>query len=1237
MIDPKARMVLLPEDREIMALTGMSEAEYREFQLWVIEFSKPRPCQPTALGFLATVAINLAIGVLLTAASMLLAPKQQEPEQAEYEESKTDGQDIVKKDRFAPKNGFNSVQNVVELGSVVPIVYAKRETIDGDQYGGIRVNTNLLWSQLMSIGGSQFFRGIFLVGECNGDQTGPFIADEQTALGNNLLGNFDLRKDRDAGRVSIYYAPGTGRIKADDLVAGVKAAKDLGNANPGSETGDVYEITSTGNGLEKDFCMAVQPSNQIAFGVYDLIGNNFGYKIGEDFKPLSQWQQRADTTRERQSDNQRYAERAKQIHNYTTRAGIISITRNGADLGKGVVNVNEGDIITYKIFSDSEAERVFIYSPASSGGAKDGETGMRDTAATIASIQRGFDESINVGDLYRIGSALAVCVERGNPFISETEYDGEQSNDMEAKFQVVDNGNKELPGPARGQVEVFDVDDDINPAESADVQGKLATETSHIFRVSVGAVALERAARVIEIGFRSTLGVKSSSITNFNGLEARERFNGTSSGDVQVEDGSYQAYVDAEYCGGMDDGEDTDDDTYRNEIIAGKYSASDDRYSFFRLWYRNLDSTNFTQSTDLYGFRNQTNQPIYNFMRVQFPDTQRRELRFEPITSWEIRDNRATGDLFVIDSKVTTTVSLHEDGDLMLTFQGEQIARTSETFEIQAFTNRKDVQVDAIDRISIESAGSKFEVPADPDAPDAWPRTATYKCDLLNGSGRGARAEVTIEWQLAPDPLDPPEQIPAPNEGRCVGISFSSDRGTRGSGYRVGDILTIDCEDTCGPCDKAVMPTFRVTSLKSFDPVALGGGPYDDPENFSYVDGWARLAEDFIYSEVSSSAKSPEHEVSYVNIITDNNQDPNYTELAIAGFNIHASKDINSLDQLSVYVTEGVLDSHLFPDVFRDLLTNPRYGTGSFFSAEQIDDDSFVSAAAFTEGRRYFFDGAITQKLNLRSWGADSAAHFLLDLSVSGGRFKLAPVVNFDGAEQVNALFTAGNILDDSFEMNYFDRQDRLSPKISVRWREERRSLAAGDRGLFPQIREVMVSRIDAGADAPEEQIDLTDFCTNERHAIDRAKWLCQQRKYVTHSVKFKTIPTQAPIEAGSVIKVGLETLRYDSPVNGVISDNGYVTSTAPLNRPTLCITWDGTTMQREELDFSNAEAVAEMKNKVFMTVETEIVSQGYKVQSVGFDEEGNLDVEATYWPLASDDTSLLLSDFSDANFNIER
>ena len=79
--------------------------------------------------------------------------------------------------------------------------------------------------------------------------------------------------------------------------------------------------------------------------------------------------------------------------------------------------------------------------------------------------------------------------------------------------------------------------------------------------------------------------------------------------------------------------------------------------------------------------------------------------------------------------------------------------------------------------------------------------------------------------------------------------------------------------------------------------------------------------------------------------------------------------------------------------------------------------------------------------------------------------FKLSPVVNFSGPETVNALFTAGNIIEDAFEMNYFDAQDRLAV-VSVKWREERKSSSIDNRGLFPQIREVLVRRNDTPADA---------------------------------------------------------------------------------------------------------------------------------------------------------------------------
>ena len=115
------------------------------------------------------------------------------------------------------------------------------------------------------------------------------------------------------------------------------------------------------------------------------------------------------------------------------------------------------------------------------------------------------------------------------------------------------------------------------------------------------------------------------------------------------------------------------------------------------------------------------------------------------------------------------------------------------SFEIQAFTNRGDVQEDAIDRISIQSAGRRVEIPADEDNPDVWPRRATYKCNLLNGRGRGARAEVTFEWPLNGDALNPQ---PDPDEGRCV-ESVSAQTEERGRWLQGGRHLD-DCKDTDG-------------------------------------------------------------------------------------------------------------------------------------------------------------------------------------------------------------------------------------------------------------------------------------------------------------------------------------------------------------------------------------------------------------------------------------------------------
>ena len=124
--------------------------------------TKLRPGEPVALDPLTVLAINLVVGAALAYAAYALTPKPQAPRGAGNSSvinNQVAGQNVVDGRRFAPKAGFDSLQNVVEMGSTVPLVYAKREEeVGGTTYGGVRVNTNLLWAQVTSSGGSQLLR-----------------------------------------------------------------------------------------------------------------------------------------------------------------------------------------------------------------------------------------------------------------------------------------------------------------------------------------------------------------------------------------------------------------------------------------------------------------------------------------------------------------------------------------------------------------------------------------------------------------------------------------------------------------------------------------------------------------------------------------------------------------------------------------------------------------------------------------------------------------------------------------------------------------------------------------------------------------------------------------------------------------------------------------------------------------------------------------------------------------------
>jgi hypothetical protein len=1060
MLNPKGHPIaLLPQDRELMRLLGMSEAEYRGFVKECIKRGRIEPGTITNIA-IDVLILYLVIGVALSAAAALLFRPKVPNKPIDIRQTSEGGQNVVNRSEFAPKAGFDSLQNVVELGSTIPLVYAKRETIDGVTYGGVRINTNLLWSQMISQGGGQMLRAIFLMGEGTIDE----IDATQFALGDNVLGGYDFTAGNAASsRVTFYASRDGGRIAAADRVAGRSAANDPGNAeNDGG--GDVFQIRGLNNAWTTDFCYAFKPSTQTTFGVYQLIGNGLGFRVNPQLRPAvvikTEPAGETDTRIKCNTDGVAQAQRDKYNNKFGSRSAVTA----------GGSSYSIGDTITYTLSNSSDANTVFI-------GVQEGpdhEETCRDVAQSVAGRQHTWDDSLTVGDLYKFGTALFVCESRSpDNAVFSSEMDQEPiggGQGITVTLRCVKAGTGGTAG--------------INDSKSA-------TEVPHLFKAAIGSFAVPRATQVLELGFRSTLGIRIGGLCNFRDSLSQEEIDGracnyfnnkTYRPDQSLEVSNYQS---------------------------GTFSGAEVRYSFFKIGYREAGSTgDYIYLSQCFGTRSLTQQATYNYLRLQMPSVARWEFRIEPLSGWEIRTSAAAGDLEVMDAHLSgtrTVTSGSGSNTVTIVYTGEPVSRDSNTFGIAATRNQN------------------------------------------------------------------------------LGVTLQ--------------------------------------------------------EGDSYADSWGKLAEDFVFEELTTSATNPEHELVYVNILNPNATTPNYDNMALVGMNLRSSTEANQLNQLSVYVNKGINSVHTFPEVFKDLLTNARYGVGSILSAQQIDDTSFTECTQWTRDQRYFFDGALSQPINLRQWGSQTASYFLLDLVIRNGKFALQPAVYFDRPEPVTNLYTAGNILEDSFQLAYAESEQRIPNRVSVKWRQEKETSTDNTKGLFPVIREVTVREAGTPADAPLETIDISDFCTSEIHAIDVAKYICRGRRLVTHSVSFKTTPTQAALEVGRCFKLGLETVSYTQPNNGAIDSNGYITTTEPLaDGAYTVLLWTGTnsTIQEVTLNVSDGRTT-QYTSAAFCIKQGSVETRAYKVQSLGFDEDGNIQVDALYFPLSANGYSAIVDGWDvDSNWVIE-
>jgi hypothetical protein len=325
--------------------------------------------------------------------------------------------------------------------------------------------------------------------------------------------------------------------------------------------------------------------------------------------------------------------------------------------------------------------------------------------------------------------------------------------------------------------------------------------------------------------------------------------------------------------------------------------------------------------------------------------------------------------------------------------------------------------------------------------------------------------------------------------------------------------------------------------------------------------------------------------------------------------------------------------------VFYDMLTNPAYQSQGTLSPEQIDLESFSAASEWTRSRRYFCDIAISEPINRRTWGAETANNFLLDLVSRNGRMVLEPAFLFNEPEPITAFFSADNIVEDSFELTLADINERTPIKVSVKWREERLGNTVDRRGMFPLIREVTVYERDTPASAEVQRIDISDYCTSQKHAIDVAKYRCRVRRLQQHSVRFRTWPQAGAIVPGRAFQVNTNITTVGRFRNGAIDSKGQLSTLLKLEDGVHDVfLWrtGGKEVETTQLEVVDGKAVG-VVNAVFAIRQVINTTMTFKAARIALNEESEVEVEGVEFPLDGSGYSLIGVGFdSSSNWVIE-
>jgi hypothetical protein len=411
----------------------------------------------------------------------------------------------------------------------------------------------------------------------------------------------------------------------------------------------------------------------------------------------------------------------------------------------------------------------------------------------------------------------------------------------------------------------------------------------------------------------------------------------------------------------------------------------------------------------------------------------------------------------------------------------------------------------------------------------------------------------------------------------------------------------------------------------------------------------------FYNSLLSKSNESgPEHEIVYVNEMVSNPIAPEYSKLTTAGLALKASRNFTSLNQLRVWLANGISvrkfqpdaanevgPSNKFTDLVYYLLTDKTAGAGNIVSPQLIDTEKLPATSQFLKQNKLFFDGAIDQPTNIRQFISDLAPFFLCSFVISNGRFSIIPAVPTASTGSISAqpvkiqqLFTSGNIIENSFSVEYLSTEERKNFQAAVRYR-------TAPRNQFPEENTLVVKWSDLPESSTLETFDMTQYCTSRAHAFMTAKYFMSLRRRVTHTIRLRTTPFGLRLAPGDYIRVITQASPYNAANNGVVDSNLNITSVTPLADGVYKVAyWNASfdDVETENMTVASGKAVEpKFVDSIFTLVNDTVSSGTYMVEQLTLSEEGLVDIVAVEFPTTSELNSLIALDLlNDATFKTE-